>query len=238
MVIDRLLTSCTLDLEYSNKEGTRDKITIKQTGDAPFIISNETNQVALLSKLVNRAIIEVNKEDYFANKKMIKKLDKVVYLGREYLKQYKLAYSGEPPQWLDNVIAELKWSPNANLRVLAMLKAAKKMEKALEGIKEHFEIKPFEEAIIDGKSMVNVSFSRLSEEIDLVIREENAQMFANLILSPVSIYLSEKCPDLPEKDRKRIQQSRVAVIALMQIRPQQTEAFKAINQAVLAVMMA
>ena len=238
VVIDRILSSYTLDLEYRNKEGTRDKITIKQTGAAPLNISDAVNQVALLSKLVNRAIVEVNKECYFANKKLIKKLDKVVYLGREYLKSCSEVCSDAEAKWIDGVIAELTWTPNANLRVLAMLKAAKKMEKALECVKEHLVIEPFEEVIIDGKSMVNLKFSRSSGDIDLVTRDEDVKMFANLILSPISIYLSEECPDLPEKDRRRILQSRVAVLALMQIRPPQTEAFEAVNQAVLAVMMA
>lgn len=238
VAVDRVLPSYTLDLEYNSKCGKRDKITIKQTGDAPFIISVEINQVALLSKLVNRAIVEVNKEDYFANKKLIEKLDKVVYLGREYLKYYRLAYSGEPPQWLDNVIAELRWIPNANLRILAMLKAAKKMEKALEEVKEHLRIDPFKEVTIDDKKTLSVSFGRLSSDIDLVTLDADIKIFANLILNPISIYLKEECPDLPEKDRRRILQSRVAVLALIQIRPPQTEAFEAVNQAVLAVMMA
>lgn len=232
------LTKCTLILEYNTKDGKKDKITIKQTGDAPLIVSTEISHVALIAKLVTKAIEEINKEGYFTNKKLIKQLDKVVYLGREYLKYYRLAYSGEPPQWLDNVIAELRWIPNANLRVLAMLKAAKKMEKALEGVKEHLRIEPFDEITIDDKKTLSVSFGRLSDDVELATLDSEIKMIANLILNPISIYLKEECPDLPEKDRRRILQSRVAVLALIQIRPSQTEAFEAVNQAVLAVMMA
>lgn len=238
VAIDRFLTKCTLELEYNTKDGKKDKISIVQTGDAPLIISTETSHVALIAKLATKAIEEINKEGYFINKKLIKQLDKVVYLGREYLKVYKQAYSGEPPTWVDESIAALKWVPNANLRVLAMLKAAKKMEKALEGIKEHLVIEPFKEAIIDDKTMMNLSFGRISDDIDLVTLDADIKMLANLILNPISIYLKEECPDLPEKDRRRILQSRVAVLALIQIRPPQTEAFEAVNQAVLAVMMA
>lgn len=238
VVIDCLLSSFSLDLEYNTKDGKRDKITIKQTGEAPLSVSENLNQVALLAKLANRAIIEINKEGYFTNKKLIKQLNKVVYLGREYLNAYREAYIGEPPTWLDGVIAELNWTPNANLRVLGMLKAAKKMEKALEGIKEHLVIKPFEEAAVDGKNMVSVTFGRLSDDIDLATLDADVKIVSNLILNPISIYLKEECPDLLEKDRRRILQSRVAVLALMQIRPPQTEAFEAVNQAVLAVMMA
>lgn len=238
VVIDRLLSSFALDLEYNTKDGKRDKITIKQTGEAPLSVSENLNQVALLAKLANRAIIEINREGYFANKKLIKQLNKVVYLGREYLKAYKEDYIGEPPTWLDGVIAELRWIPNANLRVLTMLKAAKKMEKALEGVKEHLRIDPFKEVTVDDKTMINLTFSRLSDDIDQVTLDADIKMLANLILNPISIYLKEECPDLPEKDRRRILQSRVAVLALIQIRPPQTEAFEAVNQAVLAVMMA
>ena len=238
VVVDRFLTKCTLILEYNTKDGKKDKITIKQTGDAPLIVSTEISHVALIAKLVTKAIEEINKEGYFTNKKLIKQLDKVVYLGREYLKYYRLAYSGEPPQWLDNVIAELRWIPNANLRVLAMLKAAKKMEKALEGVKEHLRIEPFDEITIDDKKTLSVSFGRLSDDVELATLDSEIKMIANLILNPISIYLKEECPDLPEKDRRRILQSRVAVLALIQIRPPQTEAFEAVNQAVLAVMMA
>lgn len=238
VVVDRFLTKCTLDLEYNTKDGKKDKISIVQTGDAPLIISTEISHVALIAKLATKAIEEINKEGYFINKKLIKQLDKVVYLGREYLKVYKQAYSGEPPQWFDNVVAELRWIPNANLRVLAMLKAAKKMEKALEGVKEHLRIDPFKEVTVDDKTMINLSFSRLSDDIDQVTLDADIKMLANLILNPISIYLKEESPDLPEKDRRRILQSRVAVLALIQIRPPQTEAFEAVNQAVLAVMMA
>lgn len=238
VVIDRILSSFTLDLEYRNKEGKLDKITIKQTGAAPLNISDAVNQVALLSKLTARTIIEVNKECYFANKKLIKKLDKVMYLGREYLKSCSEVCSDTEAKWIDNVIAELTWAPNANLRILAMLKAAKKMEKALEGVKEHLVIKPFEEATVDGKSMVNVTFGRLSNDIELATLDADVKIVSNLILNPISIYLKEECPDLPEKDRRRIIQSRVAVLALIQIRPPETEAFVAVSNAVLAVMMA
>lgn len=238
VVVDRFLTKCTLILEYNTKDGKKDKITIKQTGDAPLIVSTEISHVALIAKLVTKAIEEINKEGYFTNKKLIKQLDKVVYLGREYLKYYRLAYSGEPPTWVDENIAALKWTPNANLRVLTMLKAAKKMEKALEGVKEHLRIDPFKEVTVDDKTMINLTFSRLSDDIDQVTLDADIKIFANLILNPISIYLKEECPDLPEKDRRRILQSRVAVLALIQIRPPQTEAFEAVNQAVLAVMMA
>nr|DAS00493.1 MAG TPA: hypothetical protein [Caudoviricetes sp.] len=235
---NQIPTGFSLDVEYTDAAGKLSKLSLKQTGNAPESISTHVNLVVQLAKLTNRTIEEVNKENYLANKKLIKKLDRVVYLGREYLKVYKEAYSGIPPQWLDDNIGKLKWIPNANLRVLAMLKAAKKMEKALGGVKEHLMIGPFEEATMGGKSVVNLTFNRLNDGIDLVTRDENAQMLANLILSPISIYLKEECPDLPEKDRRRIQQSRVAVLALMQIRPPQTEAFEAVNRAVLAVMMA
>lgn len=238
VVIDRILSSFTLDLEYRNKEGTRDKITIKQTGAVPLNISDAVNQVALLSKLITRAIIEVNREGYFANKKLIKKLDKVLHLGREYLKSCSEVCSDAEAKWIDDVIAELTWTPNANLRVLAMLKAAKKMEKALDGVKEHLVIKPFEETTVDGKSMVSVTFGRLSDDIELVTLDADIGMLANVVLNPISIYLKEECPDLPEKDRRRIIQSRVAVLALIQIRPPETEAFVAVSNAVLAVMMA
>lgn len=240
--IDRfaqLPTGFTLDVKRIKKNGAVGTTILKQSGNAPVIVSKEVNQVALLARLIYKTIKEINEEGYFTNKKLIKKLDKVLYFAREYLKGYSEACSsGGESKWVDDVVAELEWTPNANPRVLAMLKAAKKMEKALEGIKEHLKIEPFEEAIINGKSMVNLKFGRLSDDIDLVTRDEDAQMFANLILSPISIYLSEECPDLPEKDRRRIQQSRVSVLALMQIRPPKTEAFEAINQAVLTVMMA
>lgn len=238
VVIDRILSSYTLDLEYRNKEGKLDKNTIKQTGAAPLNISDAVNQVALLSKLVNRAITEVNREGYLTNKKLIKKLDKIVYLGREYLKSCSEVCSDAEAKWIDDVVAELTWTPNANLRVLAMLKAAKKMEKALGGVKAHLVIKPFEETTIDGKNMVSVTFGRLSDDIDLATLDADVKIVSNLILNPISIYLKEECPDLPEKDRRRIIQSRVAVLALFQIRPPETEAFVAVSNAVLAVMKA
>lgn len=239
ILTSHMLSSYSLDLEYNNKEGTRDKITIKQTGDAPLAIGIEVNHVALLAKLINRAIKEINEEGYFINKKLIKKLDKVLYFAREYLKGYSEACSsGGESKWVDDVVVELEWTPNTNLRVLGMLKAAKKMEKALEGVKEHLVIKPFEEATIDGKSMMNVTFGRLSDDIDLVTLDADIGLLANIILNPISIYLKEECPDLPEKDRRRILQSRVAVLALIQIKPPETEAFVAVSNAVLAVMMA
>jgi hypothetical protein len=235
----QLPTGFTLDVKRIKKNGAIGTTILKQSGNAPATVSKEVNQVALLAKLINKAIKEINEEGYFINKKLIKKLDKVLYFAREYLKGYSEACSsGSESKWVDDVVAELEWTPNANLRVLAMLKAAKKMEKALEGVKEHLVIDPFKEDTVGDKSVVNVSFGRLSGDIDLATQDENAQMLANLILSPISIYLGEECPDLPEKERRRIQQSRVAVLALTQIRPPQTEAFKAINQAILAVMMA
>ncbi len=238
VVIDRLLSSFTLDLEYRNKEGTRDKITIKQTGSAPLNISDAVNQVALLSKLTARAIIEANKEGYFANKKLIKKLDKIVYLGREYLKSCSEVCSDAEAKWIDGVIAELTWAPNANLRVLAMLKAAKKMEKALEGVKEHLVIKPFTKETVGGKQVFEITFGRISDYIELNTLEADIGLFAKLIVEPIKVYLDTKCPDLPEKDRDRIIQSRLSILALIQIKPRDPEAFEAVNQAVLAVMMA
>lgn len=234
---NQIPTGFILDVEYIDSCSKLSKLSLKQTGNAPESISTHVNLVVQLAKLTNRTIEEVNKENYLANKKLIKKLDRVLYLAREYLKVYKEAYSGEPPAWLDDNIAALKWVPNANLRVLAMLKAAKKMEKALEGIKEHLKIEPFDEITIDDKKTLSVSFGRLSSDIELVTLDSEIKMIANLILNPIFIYLKEECPDLPEKDRRRILQSRVAVLALIQIRPPQTEAFEAVNQAVLAVMM-
>ena len=235
---NQIPTGFSLDVKYTRLDDEEGRITLKQTGSAPVSVSTHVNLVALLAKLANRTIEEINKEGYFTNKKLIKKLDKVVYLGREYLKVYKGAYSGMPPRWLDDTIAALKWVPNANLRILAMLKAAKKMEKALEGIKEYLKIEPYQEVTVDGKCVANLEISRLSDDIDLVTLDANIKILANLILNPISIYLKEECPDLPEKDRRRILQSRIAVLALIQIRPPQTEAFEAVNQAVLAVMMA
>ena len=235
---NQIPTGFSLDVEYIDTTDKLSKLSLKQTGNAPESISTHVNLVIQLAKLTNRTIVEVNKENYLANKKLIKKLDRVLYLAREYLKAYKEAYSGIPPAWLDDNITALKWTPNANLRVLSMLKAAKKMGKALEGIKEHLKIEPFDEITIDDKKTLSVSFGRLSSDIELVTLDSEIKMIANLILNPISIYLKEECPDLPEKDRRRILQSRVAVLALIQIRPPQTEAFEAVNQAVLAVMMA
>lgn len=235
---NQIPTGFVLGAKYTSISGEIGKVTLSQAGKAPPNISTHVNLVAQLAKLTNNTIKEINKEGYFSNKKLIKKLDKVLYLGCEYLKAYREAYTGIPPAWLHDTIAALKWAPNANLRVLRMLKAAKKMEKALEGIKEHLVIEPFKEAIIDDKTMINLSFGRISDDIDLVTLDADIKMLANLILNPISIYLKEECPDLPEKDRRRILQSRVAVLALIQIRPPQTEAFEAVNRAVLAVMMA
>lgn len=235
---NQIPTGFVLGAKYTSISGETGKVTLSQAGKAPPNISTHVNLVVQLTKLTNNTIKEINKEGYFSNKKLIKKLDKVVYLGCEYLKVYKQAYSGEPPIWLDDAILSLKWIPNANLRVLAMLKAAKKMEKALEGIKEHLKIEPFDEITIDDKKTLSVSFGRLSDDIELVSLGGEVKMISNLILNPITIYLKEECPDLPEKDKRRILQSRVAVLALIQIRPPQTEAFEAVNQAVLAVMMA
>lgn len=235
----QLPTGFTLDVKRIKKNGAVGTTILKQSGNAPATVSKEVNQVALLAKLINKAIKEINEEGYFINKKLIKKLDKVLYFAREYLKGYSEACSsGSESKWVDGVVAELEWTPNANLRVLAMLKAAKKMEKALDGIKEHLRIDPFKEVTVDDKSMINLTFSRLSDDIDQVTLDTDIKMFSNLILNPISIYLKEECPDLPEKDRRRILQSRVAVLALIQVRPPQTEAFEAVNQAVLAVMVA
>ena len=238
VVIDRILSSFTLDLEYRNKEGKLDKITIKQTGAAPLNISDAVNQVALLSKLTTRAIAEVNKEGYFTNKKLIKKLDKVLHLGREYLKSCSEVCSDGEAKWIDDVIAELTWTPNANLRVLAMLKAAKKMEKALEGVKEHLVIMPFTKETTNGKQAFGITFGRVCECIELNTLEADIGLFAKLNVEPIKVYLDTKCPDLPEKDKDRIIQSRLSVLALIQIKPNDPEAFEAVNQAVLAVMMA
>mgnify|MGYP000178312520 CR=1 FL=1 len=235
---NQIPTGFSLDVEYIDATDNLSKLSLKQTGNAPESISTHVNLVVQLAKLTNRTIEEVNKENYLANKKLIKKLDRVVYLAREYLKVYKQAYSGIPPAWLHDTIAALKWTPNANLRVLGMLKAAKKMEKALEGIKEHLVIEPFDEITIDDKKTLSVSFGRLSSDIELVTLGSEIKMISNLILNPISIYLKEECHDLPEKDRRRILQSRVDVLALIQIRPPQIEAFEAVNQAVLDVMMA
>ncbi len=235
---NQIPTGFSLDVEYIDATDKLSKLSLRQTGNAPESISTHVNLVVQLAKLTNRTIEEVNKENYLANKKLIKKLDRVVYLAREYLKVYKEAYSGIPPAWLEDNIAALKWTPNANLRVLAMLKAAKKMEKALDGIKEHLEIKPYQEVMVDGKKTLSVSFGCLSDDVELVTLDDEIKKIANLILNPISFYLKEECPDLPEKDRRRILQSRVAVLALIQIRPQETEAFETVNQAVLAVMMA
>ena len=235
----QLPTGFTLDVKRIKKNGAVGTTILKQSGNAPATVSKEVNQVALLAKLINKAIKEINEEGYFTNKKLIKKLDKVLYFAREYLKGYSEACSsGSESKWVDDVVAELEWVPNANLRVLAMLKAAKKMEKALDGIKEHLRIDPFKEVTVDDKTMINLTFSRLSDDIDQVTLDADIKMFSNLILNPISIYLKEECPDLPEQDRRRIIQSRVAVLALLQIRPPQTEAFMTVSNAVLAVMMA
>lgn len=236
VVVDRILSSYTLDLEYRNKEGTRDKITIKQTGAAPLNISDAVNQVALLSKLTTRAIGEVNKEGYFANKKLIKKLDKVVYLGREYLKSCSEVCSDAEAKWINGVIAELTWAPNANLRVLAMLKAAKKMEKALEGVKEHLVIKPFTKKKDGGNLSLGITFGRVSDNIESNNLDSSINLIATLILSPIKVYLDTECPDLPKADKDRIIQSRMSVLVLIQIKLRDPEVFGAVNKAVLAVM--
>ena len=133
----QLPTGFTLDVKRIKKNGVVGTTILKQSGNAPVVVSKEVNQVALLAKLINRAIKEINEEGYFINKKLIKKLDKVLYFAREYLKGYSEACSsGGEAKWVDDVVAELEWTPNADLRVLGMLKAAKKMEKALEGVKE------------------------------------------------------------------------------------------------------
>lgn len=127
----QLPTGFTLDVKRIKKNGAVGTTILKQSGNAPATVSKEVNQVALLAKLINKAIKEINEEGYFINKKLIKKLDKVLYFAREYLKGYSEACSsGSESKWVDDVVAELEWAPNANLRVLAMLKAAKKMEKA------------------------------------------------------------------------------------------------------------
>lgn len=236
--VGRDLNCVYLEFTYKNSGGETVKTSIQKQVNTPLAIGHHVGEVALIARLALDVIGVANEEGYFINKKLIKKLNKVVYLGREYLKAYKEAYSGEPPTWVDESIVALKWTPNANLRVLAMLKAAKKMEKALEGIKEHLKIEPFEEVMIDGKKTLSISFGRLSDDIELVSLGGEVKMISNLILNPITIYLKEECPDLPEKDKRRILQSRVAVLALIQIRPPQTEAFEAVNQAVLAVMMA
>ena len=238
VVIDRILSSFTLDLEYRNKEGKLDKITIKQTGAAPLNISDAVNQVALLSKLTTRAIAEVNKEGYLTNKKLIKKLDKVLHLGREYLKSCSEVCSDGEAKWIDDVIAELTWTPNANTRVLDMLKAAKKMEKALEGVKEHLVIKPFTKKKDGSKLSLGITFGRVSENIEPNNLDSSINLIAALILSPIKVYLDTECPDLPEADKDRILQSRMSVLALIQIKPRDPEAFVAVNKAVLAVMKA
>lgn len=235
---NQIPTGFSLDAEYTNADGEPCRITLKQTGDAPPTISTHVNLVVQLARLTNRTIEEINKESYFSNKKLIKKLDKVVYLGREYLKAYREAYSGIPPKWLDNVIAGLKWVPNANLRILGMLKAAKKMEKALEGIKEHLEIDLFEIMEVDGGKKINLTFRRLSDEVDIVTLENGVGLLSSLIVVPIDSYLDQECPELPKEDKRRILQSRVAVLALIQIKPLNVKAFEAVNQAVLAVMQA
>lgn len=237
VVIDRILSSFTLDLEYRNKEGKLDKITIKQTGAAPLNISDAVNQVALLSKLTTRAIAEVNKEGYLTNKKLIKKLDKVLHLGREYLKSCSEVCSDGEAKWIDDVIAELTWTPNANLRVLAMLKAAKKMEKALEGVKEHFEIEPIENTTVEGRPLIGLTFNRLSDDIELNMLDSDINLIAKLVVSPIKAYLDTECPELPEAVKDRILQSRFAVLALIQVRPRDTKLFEEVNKAILAVMM-
>ena len=235
---NQIPTGFSLDVVYTDATGKLSKLSLKQTGNAPESISTHVNLVVQLAKLTNRTIEEVNKENYLANKKLIKKLDRVVYLGREYLKVYKEAYSGIPPQWLDDNIGKLKWKPNANLRVLGMLKAAKKMEKALDGIKEHLVIKSYTKETVGGKQAFGITFGRTSDYIELNTLEADIGLFAKLIVEPIKAYLDTKCPDLPEKDKDRIIQSRMSVLALIQIKPRDPEAFGAVNRAVLAVMMA
>lgn len=235
---NQIPTDFSLEVEYIDAAGKLSKLSLKQTGNAPESVSTHVNLVVQLAKLTNRTIEEVNKENYLANKKLIKKLDRVVYLAREYLKVYKEAYSGIPPKWLDDNMEKLKWTPNANLRVLAMLKAAKKMEKALEGVKEHLVIKPFTKETTNGKQAFGVTFGRVSECIELNTLEADIGLFAKLIVESIKVYLDTKCPDLPEKDKDRIIQSRLSVLALIQIKPRDPEAFGAVNRAVLAVMMA
>lgn len=236
---NQIPTGFSLDVEYIDATDELSKLSLKQTGNAPESISTHVNLVVQLAKLTNRTIEEVNKENYLANKKLIKKLDRVLYLAREYLKAYKEAYSGIPPAWVDDNITALKWTPNANLRVLAMLKTAKKMEKALEGIKEHLVIESFDIGEVDGYIAVNLTSRHLaSGGTKLIDLGESAKFISNLVVAPISLYLDSKCPDLPEEDKRRILLSRVAVLAVMQIEPLENEAFDVVNKAVLAVMQA
>ena len=235
----QLPTGFTLDVKRIKKNGVVGTTILKQSGNAPVVVSKEVNQVALLAKLINRAIKEINEEGYFINKKLIKKLDKVLYFAREYLKGYSEACSsGGEAKWVDDVVAELEWTPNADLRVLGMLKAAKKMEKALEGVKEYLVIMPFTKETTNGKQAFGITFGRISEYIELNTLEADIGLFAKLIVEPIKAYLDTKCPDLPEKDKDRIIQSRLSILALIQIKPRDPEASDAINNAVLAVMMA
>ena len=236
---NQIPTGFSLGVEYIDSCGKLSKLSLKQTGNAPECISTHVNLVVQLAKLTNRTIEEVNKENYLANKKLIKKLDRVLYLGREYLKVYREAYSGIPPAWLDDNITALKWMSNANLRVLGMLKAAKKMEKALEGIKEHLVIESFDVGEVDGRIVVNLTSRHFSSGgTKLIDLGESAKFISNLVVVPISLYLDSGCPDLPEEDKRRILLSRVAVLALIQIEPLENEAFDAVNKAVLTVMQA
>ena len=235
----QLPTGFTLDVKRIKKNGAVGATILKQSGNAPATVSKEVNQVALLAKLINKAIKEINEEGYFINKKLIKKLDKVLYFAREYLKGYSEACSsGSESKWVDDVVAELKWTPNANLRVLAMLKAAKKMEKALEGVKEHLVIKPFTKKKDGGNLSLGITFGWVSDNIESINLESSINLIATLILSPIKVYLDTECPDLPEADKDRILQSRMSVLALIQIKPNDPVAFDAVNKAVLAVMKA
>lgn len=235
---NQIPTGFVLGAKYTFSSGETGKVTLSQAGVAPPNISTHVNLVVQLAKLTNNTIKEINKEGYFSNKKLIKKLDKVVYLGCEYLKAYKEAYSGVPPIRLDDAILSLKWTPNANLRVLSMLNAAKKMEKALEGIKEHLVIEPFKKETVDGKPSFGMTFGRISESIEFSTSNPDISLIAKLIILPIKTYLDTECPDLPEADKDRILQSRMSVLALIQIKPSEDEAFKAVNEAVLAVMQA
>lgn len=112
-----------------------------------------------------------------------------------------------------------------NPRLLRILKAAEKMEKALEGIKDHLVIKPFEFTrrekgpfdLSDDDRRVSTDSDILGNQIRARHNERMSHSLFYEFVMPTIEELERNDVGLSEEDVRRIIQSRMNVLIILQI---------------------
>nr|DAI56464.1 MAG TPA: hypothetical protein [Bacteriophage sp.] len=111
-----------------------------------------------------------------------------------------------------------------NPRLLRMMKATEKMENAMEGIKDHIDIKPFEYThrgkgpfdLSDDDRHVSSECDYLSEQLRSRRNESLAHTLFYGFVVPTIKTLDDNETGLSEEDKRRIIQSRINVLIIIQ----------------------